>query len=151
MIQLKKVTGFLTSAAITAVLYLAVLYVLQEILQWHALINVTCAYGVSMAFYFASNRFIVFCGSAEREILRQIRRFSVMAVINYLVTVAAVYFVKKYHGNVYTGSIIAGILTTFIAYFIFDRIIFNNRKRGLEKLQKGVKSRGRGESDNACN
>ncbi len=123
-----KIILYLLSSGITGLIYLGLLYLFSDILQWHSIISVSLSYGSAMAFYFLTNKIAVFqhrkTGSEKREVLQ----FIILVTINYLLTLGMVSAVEALKGGVYLGSVIAGVVTVTLTFFVFDRILFKAHK-----------------------
>lgn len=119
----RKITLFLISAGATGLVYLAVLYLLVDVWRSELYLGVAAAYLAAMTFYFFVNRQFVFRNTAEvHRLFPQILKYAVMLVVNYLITYFLVWLFRRYTGEVYSGSVAAGIATTLIAYLVFSRI-----------------------------
>jgi putative flippase GtrA len=122
-ILVKKVSLFLISAGVTGLLYIGVLYLLVDFWHNRLYVGVAIAYLTAMFFYFIVNRIFVFraTGKAHR-LYPQIVNYSIMLVVNYLITFFLVWLFFRYTGEIYSGSVAAGIVTTLVAYLVFNRI-----------------------------
>ncbi len=121
--SIKKIALFLISAALTGLIYIAVLYFLVDVWNIRLYVAVAVAYLSAMSFYFLINKLLVFKKTVvTHRLLPQVLKFAVMLVANYLITFFLVWLFAKYTGEVYSGSIAAGIVTTLVAYLVFDRI-----------------------------
>lgn len=115
---------FLLSAGLSGLIYLIVLYILREIWGRNAYLSVTVAYVSAMTFYFLSNKTVVFKkkDSHKKDLFKQLLQFSIMIICNFFITLFMVWFIQIFTGEVYSGSVAAGITTTILAYLVFDRI-----------------------------
>lgn len=120
----KREILFLLSAGITGFLYIAILFLLRDIWKISPYVSVAAAYISAMCFYFLTNKLFVFkkADSQKKIHFKEILHFSILITFNFLVTVFLVWLVMKFTGEVYTGSVVAGIVTTLLAYFVFGRI-----------------------------
>lgn len=121
--SIKKITLFLISAGATGLIYISVLYLLVELLNSELYVGVAVAYLAAMSFYFLINKLLIFQKTVEiHRLSPQILKFAVMLIVNYLITYFLVWLFERYTGEVFSGSIAAGIVTTLIAYLVFSRI-----------------------------
>lgn len=122
-VPLNKITFFLISAGITGLIYIGIVYFTFNTLHLNSYVSVSIAYASAMVFYFVTNKLAIFKSAAKSaNLYRQIGQFLVMVVINYAITLFLVWAIKKFTGEVYSGSVAAGIVTTLLAYFVLGRI-----------------------------
>lgn len=62
-------------------------------------------------------------GAVKREVIQ----FIILISINYVITLLIVAAVRHYTGEVFSGSIIAGVVTVSLTYLVFDRILFKKK------------------------
>lgn len=124
MIVKKKLLLFLGSAALTALLYLFILFLLRSILHLNPYLSVAVAYICAMIVYFLTNRHIVFSKEYQHsgKLFRQIFSFTAAMLVNFSITLGLVWLMQQVTGEVYSGSVIAGIVTTLLSYLVFNRI-----------------------------
>lgn len=85
--------------------------------------SVSIAYLSAMTFYFITNKLVIFRNTAKGAALhKQIWQFAIMIIVNYLITLLLVRSIRTFTGEIYSGSITAGIITTLLAYLVFNRI-----------------------------
>ena len=121
--RFRKIATFLISASITGIIYMGLVYLLKARLSWNPYVSVSVAYAAAMVFYFISNKLVVFKKSAADGALgREIFQFAIVSIVNYLLTLLIVWLFKRVTGEIYSGSVVAGIVTTILAYLVFNRI-----------------------------
>jgi len=131
--QLKKIFYFLSSAGLTGLIYIGILFLTGNIWHLNLYACVSIAYLSAMAFYFVTNKLIVFkTVSKEKHLNRQIGQFLIMICFNYGITLLLVWSIKKITGEIYTGSVVAGLVTTLLAYLVFERIFREDRRKKTE-------------------
>lgn len=120
----KQTVVFLISAAITGLIYLCIEFIAFTILKMNTGISVLIAYVSAMIFYFIINKMFVFKRKTKgvADHYSQIGVFSITVIINFLITLFLVDGFKKFTGEIYSGAVVAGVVTTITAYFVFNRI-----------------------------
>ncbi|MBD3320866.1 MAG: hypothetical protein GF350_07215, partial [Chitinivibrionales bacterium] len=85
-------------------------------------------------FYFVINKIIIFRSTAYSATGRELVQFVSIVVINYLLTQVIVQAIHSLTGEIYSGSVVAGVITIFFTYIVFDRIVFRTgRPRGRNR------------------
>jgi putative flippase GtrA len=120
----KQLIMFLLSAVAMGIVYIGVLFVCRTLLNIRPLGAVSIAYVVAMAFYFVTNKMIVFKKTGSGSVWRELFGFLPLAAVNYLLTLIIVAFIRRYTHEEYSGSFVAGIVTTALAYFVFEKLLF---------------------------
>ncbi len=120
----KKEILFVISASITGLLYIGILFLFRDIWKFNPYISVAVSYISAMCFYFLTNKIFVFKKREfhKKALFREIFHFTILITINFLITLFLVWVFLQFTGEVYSGSIAAGIVTTLLAYFVFGRI-----------------------------
>jgi putative flippase GtrA len=118
---------FLLSAGFTGVIYLGLLYLCRNILKFNPYVSVSVAYVAAMVFYFVTNKLVVFRKNESGSVWRELTGFLPLATINYVITLIIVAFIRRYTNEEYSGSAIAGIVTTVVAYLVFDKFLFKKK------------------------
>ena len=118
-----KIISFLLTSASTGVFYLTLLLILRSVFALGPIQSVTIAYSTAMLFYFITNRQMVF-HKQGKGILRELFLFICMILTNYALTVLIVARIYRLTNEIFSGSIIAGVATVTITYFIFNKLIF---------------------------
>lgn len=118
---------FLQSAGATGTMYLGLLYVCRNIFKINPYVSVSVAYLVAMAFFFVANKLVVFRKSESGSVWRELIEFLPLTVVNYVVTLIIVAIIRRYTHEEYSGSVVAGILTTALAYLVFDKLLFKKK------------------------
>jgi len=122
----KRIVAFLLSAGVTGMIYLVLLYVCRNVFSINPYVSVSIAYCASMAFYFVTNKLVVFNKNGSTAVWRELIGFLPLAVVNYVVTLIIVALIRRYTHEEYSGSVVAGIVTTAMAYLVFDKLLFKN-------------------------
>ena len=86
--------------------------------------SVSVSYAISMALYFVFNKLIVFSKRGRKEFIRETLQFITLVSINYFLTLLIVTSVSRFTGEPYTGSLLAGIITIFLTWLVFKRVLF---------------------------
>jgi putative flippase GtrA len=96
-------------------------------MKWGYLSVVTLAFIFSTTFHFLANRSYTF-NSHSRSIARQLFRYVVLIVINYLITILVVrYSVEILHFHPYLGVLMSTFLTVMVGYILSHFWVFNER------------------------
>ncbi len=112
---------FLLSAVLTGTLYVGALYLCEKKMSLNPYLSVTLAFIASSIFYFVSNKLVVFRDApSTSSLMVQIGQFAIVVLVNYAITISLVWAFKYFTGEVYSGSVAAGIVTTILAYLVFD-------------------------------
>jgi len=119
---------FLLSAGISGVIYFGLLYVCRNIFTVNPYVSVSIAYCASMAFYFVTNKLVVFSKIVSSNVWLELIGFLPLALFNYIVTLIIVALLRRYTHEEYSGSVVAGIVTTAMAYLVFDKLLFKNNR-----------------------
>jgi putative flippase GtrA len=121
--SIKKISLFLISAGITGLIYIAVLYLLTKVWNSKLFIGVAVAYLAAMSFYFLVNKLFIYRKTVVvHRLYPQLLKFTAMLIVNYLITFFLVWLFARFTGEIFSGSIAAGIVTTLLAYLVFNRI-----------------------------
>lgn len=80
-----------------------------------------------MIFYFITNKLVVFRKNGGGPVWRELIRFLPLAAVNYILTLIIVAIILRYTHEEYSGSIVAGIVTTASAYLVFDKLLFKKK------------------------
>lgn len=119
---------FFLNSAFTGVLYVAMLYFGDSLLHAQYYLSVTIAYAVSMIYYFITNKKAVFkTDSDTKRTSREAIGFTILLVVNYIISIAIVGIVWHFTKEIYLGSLLAGAITVTLTYFVFNRIIFKTK------------------------
>ena len=118
---------FLLSAGATGTIYMGLLYLCKNVLTINPYASVSAAYTGAMIFNFTTNKLVVFKKKAGVPVWRELIRFLPLAAVNYILTLIIVAIILKYTHEAYSGSIVAGIVTTASAYLVFDKLLFKKK------------------------
>lgn len=125
--KLKQVIMFLLSAGATGAIYIGLLYLSRTILKTNPYVAVSVAYAGAMAFYFVTNNFLVFKNNRQGAVWRKLLGFLPLVAVNYVLTLAIIAFIRQFTHEEYSGSVVAGIVTTALAYFVFEKWLFKKK------------------------
>jgi putative flippase GtrA len=120
----KRPAMFLLSAVLTGTIYMGLLYLCGNLLKVNPFLSVTTSYGAAMAFYFVTNKLVVFRKGGSGSLRRELIGFLPLVAVNYGITLIIVAIIRRYTGEEYSGSVVAGIVTTALAYLVFDNLLF---------------------------
>lgn len=120
----RKIWLYLTSSAVTGLLYLSLLFVLTKVIRLSVLASVTISYISTMSFYFVANKFLVFRKLSPGKLRKELLQFIAVAIINYLITIVVVKSVYLFTKEAFSGTILAGFVTVTMTYFVFDNVLF---------------------------
>jgi putative flippase GtrA len=119
-----KIGLYLTSSALTGLLYLTLFFILTKVIRLSVLAAVTITYISSMSFYFIANKLVVFRKLSPGKLKKELFQYIIVAIVNYLITVAIVKSLYLFTQEAFSGTILAGIVTVSMTYFIFDNVLF---------------------------
>lgn len=77
-----------------------------------------------MSCYFMINKFVVFRISDPGRLRKELLQFIIVAIVNYLITIAIVKSIYLFTKEAFSGTIIAGFVTIAMTYFVFDNVLF---------------------------
>ena len=110
--------------AITAAIYFLVMWAADSMLGLNYIVAVSVAYFVSTVFHFLANRHFTFRAEGEQH-GRQIIRYLVMWLLNYLITIVIVSVsVERFLLSPYIGVCISVVFTVFIGYVLARYWVF---------------------------
>jgi len=126
-VRFREIVRFCAVGFVTALIYFFVIGFLYDVMKWGYLFAVTLAFIFSTAFHFLANRSYTF-NSHSRSIARQLFRYIVLIVINYLITILIVkYFVEILDLHPYLGVLMSTFLTVMVGYMLSNFWVFNER------------------------
>lgn len=112
---------------LTALIYFLIIWVAQSVFLFHYLISISLAYLFSTIFHFWMNRQYTFIATQEAHLV-QFRRYAVMCLVSYLVTLLIVNIcVEKLSLSSYLGVCIAVLFTSIISYFLGHFWVFKTK------------------------
>ena len=126
MIELQRFLKFGLVGAATAAIYFLVLAFHLEVLGVNYNLAVSIAYVVSVVFQFNANKYFTFKSKTTSALL-QFLKYTVLLVINYLITMLVVRFVVEtiqltpYHGVLASVPLIMVVGYLFSKHWIFKK------------------------------
>jgi putative flippase GtrA len=127
--KFKQTIFFFLNSGFTGALYAAMLYLGDSLLHAQYYLSVTIAYTVSMIYYFITNKKAIFkTDSSAKSTSREVVGFTILLVVNYIISLAIVGIIRHFTKEIYSGSLLAGAVTITLTYFVFDRIIFKKKR-----------------------
>lgn len=128
-INLHPFVKFSIVGGTTAVIYFLVMVAVDYSIGLNYIISVSIAFFVSTAFHYLMNMCFTFRAVAK-PLGRQVFRYIVMLLMNYLITIVVVNFcVERLCLSAYTGVWVSLIFTTSIGYFFARDWVFNTLRR----------------------
>jgi putative flippase GtrA len=119
---------FLLGSAATGATYFGLLYLLANVFEILPYVSVSTAYILAMVLYFVINKLAIFRNRASGTVYRELTGFLPLMVVNYLLTLIIVAAIHRYTNEMYSGSVVAGIVTTAITYLVFDKLLFRKKE-----------------------
>jgi len=119
-----KIGLYLASSALTGLLYLTLFFILTKVIRLSVLVAVTITYISSMSFYFIANKLVVFRKLNPGKLKKEVFQYIIIAIVNYLITVAIVKSLYVFTQEAFSGTIFAGVVTVSMTYFVFDNVLF---------------------------
>lgn len=132
--QKKKLVWYLLSSGLVGLIYMGILVAGDYFLTAPPAVVVTLAYGTAMVAYFYVNKLLIFKALQRSRTGREAAQFTMMIVFNYFITQLIVHAMHSLTGEIYSGSIVAGIVTVSLTYVVFDKIVF--RKSGGQETSR---------------
>lgn len=86
--------------------------------------SVSVAYASAMLIYFLICKAFVFSHNHQAPAGKQLLQFGVVVTINFFLTQIIVNAMHRFTGEVFSGSVVSGIVTITLSYFIFNRLVF---------------------------
>ncbi|MBD3345166.1 MAG: hypothetical protein GF401_08910 [Chitinivibrionales bacterium] len=123
----KIVTLYLLVSGGVGLIYMGLLYILDSVAGYSPAVSVTGAYVTAMSFYFIINKLVIFGRFKSGRSGREFLQFALVVTVNYFVTRFIVQGIHALTGEVYSGSVLAGVITISLTYLVFDRIVFKTR------------------------
>ena len=130
---IRKAVVYALVSVVVGLVYMGLLYLMDAVAGLHPVMSVTVAYASAMIVYFIINKLFIFGSTQRAGTGKQIVQFVVVISVNYSLTLIIVNVMHGITGEVYSGSIIAGVVTISGSYFVFDRLIF---KRAASPVKK---------------
>ena len=121
--NIKKIVSFLFVGGTTAVLYFLFCFLLYDCYELNNFFAVSCAYFISVIFHFLANRLFTF-NSIGIDITSQLKNYSILLILNYLITVFFTQGALAMQMSPYIGMIIAIAINVAIGYPICNFWIF---------------------------
>lgn len=126
--NIHTISLFLLVGTLTAFVYFALFALFWNGLHIHYNAAVSISYISAVVFHFTANRYVTF-KSQHQPLAKQLYRYSLMTLFNYLMTIAIVYFiVERCLLSPYLGILIS-IGVTVNAGFIMSRYWVFQRSR----------------------
>ena len=109
---------------VTALLYFLAMWLAYGVLKLGYVLAVSVAYGLSTAFHYGANRYFTFVAQGG-SVGRQLARYAVVWVLNYVVTLLVVrQCVEYWRLSPYVGVCCSVLITVCIGYFLSRYWVF---------------------------
>lgn len=119
---------FCSVGGATALIYFSVMYIAESVFFIQYLASVSIAYFISTIFHFLMNRKYTFLATHDSH-RQQFARYSVMLVLNYLVTIAVVKIsVEVFQLSPYLGVCISVAFTAVFGYVMGRFWVFKDNR-----------------------
>jgi putative flippase GtrA len=126
---LLQFTRYLGVGGSTALLYFGLLFIAVQWLHLGHLWAVSISYACAISFHFLANKMITF-ESRDNNVWGEASRYLVVALFNYLITLAVVFLVVDFaHLSTYLGALLAIAVTLGVGYG-FTKLWVFKRSRG---------------------
>ena len=113
----RKFIIFGVIGALTALINLGTLFIFLGLFKFEYKVAVTFSYFLGVIFHFFTNKIITFNNNDYRSILKQLFRYAIMAVINYLISLfLVVVIVEKLGQPAYLGVLISIVFSAIIGF-----------------------------------
>jgi putative flippase GtrA len=111
----------------TALVYFALIFLTLQILQFQHFLAITISYLCAISLHFVANKTFTF-RSRERRVGFEVLRYSLVTLLNYLITLAVVFLVVDWGGqSTYLGALLAIAVTLGLGYCFTKCWVFNER------------------------
>lgn len=119
---------YLGVGGLTALVYFGLVFVTVQGLHLGHFLAVSISYLLAISFHFLANKTFTFA-SRDGSMASEIFRYILMALLNYLITLAMVYIVVDWgHQSTYLAAVLAIAITLGLGYTITKFWVFNGRK-----------------------
>ena len=117
--------------ASTALIYFALMWILDVFFGFTYFIVITLAYLIATIFHFFLNKYFTF-NVSEGFFYRQITRYFIILILNYVITLFIVTIcVKIFHLSPYLGVCFSLLITMFLGFILGRYWIFESKKEAL--------------------
>ncbi len=123
----RDIAAYVASSLFVGGIYLGVLFVMDSLLGASTALSVTVSYAGAMLVYFLLSKLAVFKSPSRTTAGREFVQFTIIVTVNYFLTQLIVHGIEALTGNVYLGSVVAGVVTISLTYMLFDRVVFRRR------------------------
>lgn len=124
MTATKQFLLFLTIGLLSAGVNFSTFFLMWQVAHLNYQLAVSIAYILAVSVHFFGNRSLTF-QSQDQHMLSQLKKYLLLLLINYLITLATVtFFVSKLHFSPYLGLITAIGLTVLIGFTLCQQYIF---------------------------
>jgi putative flippase GtrA len=124
----RKTIYFTAASLVTGALYAALLFIFDSVLNLPFFISVSLSYISAMLFYFITNKLLTFNTVHDKNVItREVIQYILLVFVNYILTIMIVTVVSFFTGEIYSGSLLAGVITITLTFFVFDKLIFVSR------------------------
>ncbi|MBD3419107.1 MAG: hypothetical protein GF398_03210 [Chitinivibrionales bacterium] len=130
--ELRKRLLYATISGATGLVYMGLLYLMDAVFNESPGISVTLAYASAMLVYFIASKLYIFKSMCRSSTRRELAQFALVVTVNYFITLLTVRSIYVFTGEVYSGSLVAGIVTISVSYVVFDKIIFAHERQREE-------------------
>jgi putative flippase GtrA len=121
---LRDIVAYLLASAFVGGVYMGLLFLMDSVVRTPTAASITVAYVSAMAVYFLLSKLAVFKSHSKAGTRRELIQFTVVVTVNYFLTQLIVHGIERFTGEVYSGSLVAGVVTISLTYVVFDRIVF---------------------------
>ena len=132
LIKNNKIVRFIFSGGISAVFHLTILYILVNYLDFWYLIASIVAFSFAVLVSFSLQKFFTFKDHSIKNIHSQFTLFIFIALFMLCLNTSLMYVFVDLFGFWYLFSqVFIAILTAFLNYFFFNKILFKDRRSVL--------------------
>ncbi len=130
-----KISRFLLAGGIGALINLALLYLLTEVVGWYYLCSATLSFAVAVTASFILQKFWTFADGRLAVWRHQALVFALVALINTGVNTLIVYGLVEVGGLHYLISqIVASVLIAFESFWVYHLLIFKLKIQVVSQL-----------------
>jgi len=115
----------------TALVYFGFIFVTVELLKLRHFSAVSISYVFAITFHFLANKTFTF-NSRNADVLREVLRYILVALVNYLITLLVVFIVVDWAGySTYLGAALAIAITVGLGYGMTKFWVFRHNRGSL--------------------
>lgn len=132
LLDIKSLSWFLCVGGVSALVNLGVFSLCWHFFRWPNVASVSVAYFISVLVHFLGNRYITFSANKHQPLLHNLKKYLVMVVVNYLISVAVVHVATAWFGVYPPLAVCLAIAVTVgVGFFLSKMWVFKHHSKGF--------------------